>query len=133
MICYWKWFSVHLQEFGHHVRLATHANFSTFVRSAGVEFYPLGGDPHLLAGCKRSPILKFLLHQCIIAIYLSKKKKKCFIAIFTWYTNLVSGVVYPWFTPQELVQWALPWWDSTSSKKKKKIHCNLICFLWSLY
>ncbi|KAL5776625.1 hypothetical protein ACOSP7_009551 [Xanthoceras sorbifolium] len=39
-----------LQEFGHHVRLATHANFSTFVRSAGVGFFPLGGDPRVLAG-----------------------------------------------------------------------------------
>ncbi|XP_043809311.1 sterol 3-beta-glucosyltransferase UGT80B1 isoform X2 [Manihot esculenta] len=39
-----------LQEFGHHVRLATHANFKSFVRSAGVEFYPLGGDPRILAG-----------------------------------------------------------------------------------
>ncbi|KAK9903642.1 hypothetical protein M0R45_001065 [Rubus argutus] len=38
------------QEFGHHVRLATHANFSAFVKSAGVEFYPLGGDPRVLAG-----------------------------------------------------------------------------------
>ncbi|ESQ33273.1 hypothetical protein EUTSA_v10005442mg [Eutrema salsugineum] len=39
-----------LQEFGHRVRLATHANFCSFVRSAGVEFYPLGGDPRELAG-----------------------------------------------------------------------------------
>ncbi|KAJ6412498.1 hypothetical protein OIU84_005532 [Salix udensis] len=39
-----------LQEFGHHVRLATHANFCSFVRSAGVDFYPLGGDPLELAG-----------------------------------------------------------------------------------
>ncbi|KAJ8762107.1 hypothetical protein K2173_007195 [Erythroxylum novogranatense] len=38
-----------LQEFGHRVRLATHANFDGFVRSAGVEFYPLGGDPRVLA------------------------------------------------------------------------------------
>ncbi|XP_021820418.1 sterol 3-beta-glucosyltransferase UGT80B1 [Prunus avium] len=38
------------QEFGHHVRLATHANFSAFVKSAGVDFYPLGGDPRVLAG-----------------------------------------------------------------------------------
>ncbi|KAF2291161.1 hypothetical protein GH714_020429 [Hevea brasiliensis] len=38
------------KEFGHHVRLATHANFRSFVRSAGVEFYPLGGDPRVLAG-----------------------------------------------------------------------------------
>uniref|UniRef100_A0A6N2N7X6 EF-hand domain-containing protein n=1 Tax=Salix viminalis TaxID=40686 RepID=A0A6N2N7X6_SALVM len=29
------------EEFGHHVRLATHANFCSFVRSAGVDFYPL--------------------------------------------------------------------------------------------
>uniref|UniRef100_A0A803LI03 Uncharacterized protein n=1 Tax=Chenopodium quinoa TaxID=63459 RepID=A0A803LI03_CHEQI len=39
-----------LQEFGHRVRLATHANFRDFVKSAGVEFYPLGGDPRVLAG-----------------------------------------------------------------------------------
>uniref|UniRef100_A0A1J3DLL6 sterol 3beta-glucosyltransferase n=1 Tax=Noccaea caerulescens TaxID=107243 RepID=A0A1J3DLL6_NOCCA len=39
-----------LQEFGHRVRLATHANFCSFVRTAGVEFYPLGGDPRELAG-----------------------------------------------------------------------------------
>lgn len=39
-----------LQEFGHHVRLATHANFRNFVKSAGIDFYPLGGDPRILAG-----------------------------------------------------------------------------------
>ncbi|XP_028757275.1 sterol 3-beta-glucosyltransferase UGT80B1 [Neltuma alba] len=39
-----------LQEYGHHVRLATHANFNTFIKSAGVDFYPLGGDPRALAG-----------------------------------------------------------------------------------
>ncbi|KAL7595221.1 hypothetical protein Lser_V15G30855 [Lactuca serriola] len=38
-----------LQEFGHHVRLATHANFQSFVESAGVDFYPLGGDARILA------------------------------------------------------------------------------------
>lgn len=38
-----------LQEFGHYVRLATHANFRTFVKSAGIDFYPLGGDPRILA------------------------------------------------------------------------------------
>lgn len=42
--------SKRLQEFGHHVRLATHANFRSFVESAGVDFYPLGGDPRVLAG-----------------------------------------------------------------------------------
>ncbi|CAN8260195.1 unnamed protein product [Cochlearia groenlandica] len=39
-----------LQDYGHRVRLATHANFKEFVLSAGLEFYPLGGDPKVLAG-----------------------------------------------------------------------------------
>ncbi|KAJ7571626.1 hypothetical protein O6H91_01G169700 [Diphasiastrum complanatum] len=39
----------HLQEYGHRVRLATHANFREFVMSSGLEFYPLGGDPKILA------------------------------------------------------------------------------------
>ncbi|XP_051121447.1 sterol 3-beta-glucosyltransferase UGT80A2-like isoform X2 [Andrographis paniculata] len=38
-----------LQSDGHRVRLATHSNFKEFVRSAGLEFYPLGGDPKVLA------------------------------------------------------------------------------------
>jgi sterol 3beta-glucosyltransferase len=33
------------------VRLATHANFKEFVLTAGLEFYPLGGDPKILAEC----------------------------------------------------------------------------------
>lgn len=65
-----KRFDVFLQEFGHHVRLATHANFSDFVKSAGVDFYPLGGDPRVLAGCKSSLILKNTF-SINIAIYLS--------------------------------------------------------------
>ncbi|KAI4374038.1 hypothetical protein MLD38_012084 [Melastoma candidum] len=39
----------HLKEHGHRVRLATHANFKDFVLEAGLEFYPLGGDPKVLA------------------------------------------------------------------------------------
>ncbi|CAL9003741.1 unnamed protein product [Prunus brigantina] len=39
-----------LQEYGHRVRLATHANFKDFVLTAGLEFFPLGGDPKVLAG-----------------------------------------------------------------------------------
>ncbi|KAJ1424984.1 UDP-glucuronosyl/UDP-glucosyltransferase [Sesbania bispinosa] len=42
--------SEHEREYGHHVRLATHTNFKAFVKSAGVDFYPLGGDPRVLAG-----------------------------------------------------------------------------------
>ncbi|XP_020092992.1 sterol 3-beta-glucosyltransferase UGT80B1 isoform X2 [Ananas comosus] len=37
------------KEFGHHVRLATHVNFHAFVKSAGIGFYPLGGDPRIMA------------------------------------------------------------------------------------
>uniref|UniRef100_A0A803KMW5 sterol 3beta-glucosyltransferase n=1 Tax=Chenopodium quinoa TaxID=63459 RepID=A0A803KMW5_CHEQI len=39
-----------LQEYGHRVRLATHRNFKEFVLASGLEFYPLGGDPKVLAG-----------------------------------------------------------------------------------
>ncbi|XVF41562.1 hypothetical protein PTKIN_Ptkin01aG0289500 [Pterospermum kingtungense] len=39
-----------LQADGHRVRLATHSNFKDFVLNAGLEFYPLGGDPKVLAG-----------------------------------------------------------------------------------
>nr|XP_043612642.1 sterol 3-beta-glucosyltransferase UGT80A2-like [Erigeron canadensis] len=39
-----------LQEYGHRVRLATHSNFKEFVKSSGLEFFPLGGDPKVLAG-----------------------------------------------------------------------------------
>eukprot|EP00252_Welwitschia_mirabilis_P005183 TRINITY_DN15668_c0_g1_i2.p1 TRINITY_DN15668_c0_g1~~TRINITY_DN15668_c0_g1_i2.p1 ORF type:complete len:672 (-),score=117.30 TRINITY_DN15668_c0_g1_i2:268-2283(-) len=38
-----------LQEYGHRVRLATHANFCSFIRTFGIEFYPLRGDPRALA------------------------------------------------------------------------------------
>ncbi|KAJ4800583.1 Sterol 3-beta-glucosyltransferase [Rhynchospora pubera] len=38
-----------LQDYGHRVRLATHANFKEFVLTAGLEFYHLGGDPKILA------------------------------------------------------------------------------------
>ncbi|KAH9612750.1 hypothetical protein KSS87_013303, partial [Heliosperma pusillum] len=39
-----------LQEYGHRVRLATHQNFKDFVLNAGLEFFPLGGDPKILIG-----------------------------------------------------------------------------------
>ena len=33
---------LYLQEYGHRVRLATHANFKDFILTAGLEFFPLG-------------------------------------------------------------------------------------------
>nr|CAB3456405.1 unnamed protein product [Digitaria exilis] len=44
-ITYFCW-----QDYGHRVRLAAHANFKDFVMTTGLEFYPLGGDPKILAG-----------------------------------------------------------------------------------
>lgn len=40
-----------VQDYGHRVRLATHSNFKEFVLTSGLEFYPLGGDPKVLAEC----------------------------------------------------------------------------------
>lgn len=38
-----------LLEHGHRVRLATHKDYEGFVRSGGLEFYSIGGDPKKLA------------------------------------------------------------------------------------
>ena len=44
------------RDYGHRVRLATHATFEDFVRSSGLEFYPLGGDPaELMAYIVKNP------------------------------------------------------------------------------
>ncbi|EKG21655.1 UDP-glucuronosyl/UDP-glucosyltransferase [Macrophomina phaseolina MS6] len=45
-----------LQKHGHRVRLATHDVFEDFVRSSGLEFYPIGGDPaELMAFIVKNP------------------------------------------------------------------------------
>lgn len=74
-----------MQEFGHRVRLATHANFKSFVRSAGVEFYPLGGDPRVLAGCKSFLMQLYRLDklQCTLVAYFSSH-------IFLYYWLMVE-------------------------------------------
>lgn len=43
-----------LQKYGHRVRLATHDIFKTFVTNAGLEFYPIGGDPAELMAVRSS-------------------------------------------------------------------------------
>lgn len=45
-----------LQKHGHRVRIATHDTFDSFVRGAGLEFYPIGGDPaELMAYMVKNP------------------------------------------------------------------------------
>ncbi|KAF7545181.1 hypothetical protein G7Z17_g9369 [Cylindrodendrum hubeiense] len=45
-----------LQKHGHRVRIATHNVFDSFVRDAGLEFYPIGGNPsELMAYMVRNP------------------------------------------------------------------------------
>lgn len=45
-----------LQKYGHRVRLATHSKFEQFVRTADLEFYPIGGDPvELMSYMVRNP------------------------------------------------------------------------------
>lgn len=46
-----------LKEYGHRVRLATHAVYREFVTGFGLEFYPLGGDPKV----KEQTILQLML------------------------------------------------------------------------
>lgn len=43
-----------LQRHGHRVRLATHDVFEQFVLQAGLEFFPIGGDPTQLMAVRRS-------------------------------------------------------------------------------
>lgn len=45
-----------LKKHGHNVRLATHNVFDSFVRDAGLAFFPIGGDPsELMAYMVRNP------------------------------------------------------------------------------
>lgn len=79
-----------MQDYGHRVRLATHSNFKDFVLTAGLEFYPLGGDPKVLAGCMYLNVsVTFILEthtrthtHTRICMYM------CLVQMHTWLTVL---------------------------------------------
>ncbi|QRV87000.1 glycosyltransferase family 1 protein [Ceratobasidium sp. AG-Ba] len=49
-------FGQKLQEYGHTVRLSTHETFRELVKSAGLRFFSIGGDPHeLMSYMVRNP------------------------------------------------------------------------------
>ncbi|XP_014751613.1 sterol 3-beta-glucosyltransferase UGT80A2 isoform X2 [Brachypodium distachyon] len=70
-----------LQDYGHRVRLATHANYKEFILTAGLEFFPLGGDPKILAeymvknkgflpsGPSEIPIQRKQMKEIIFSLY----------------------------------------------------------------
>ncbi|CAN0881865.1 Sterol 3-beta-glucosyltransferase UGT80A2 [Linum grandiflorum] len=74
-----------MQEDGHRVRLATHANFKDFVLDAGLEFFPLGGDAKILAsymvknkgilpaGPSEIPLQRQQLREIIFSLYAACK------------------------------------------------------------
>jgi UDP:flavonoid glycosyltransferase YjiC (YdhE family) len=47
-----------LQRSGHKIRLATHDVFESFVRDAGLDFFPIGGDPEQLMAVSSPRILQ---------------------------------------------------------------------------
>lgn len=63
-----------LQDYGHRVRLATHSNFKEFVLTAGLEFFALGGDPKILAGCKFTSALFTSLSHALVSPWLRRGK-----------------------------------------------------------
>ncbi|XXH02476.1 hypothetical protein Hte_008852 [Hypoxylon texense] len=64
-----------LRKDGHRVRLATHNGFDKFVRKAGLEFYPIGGDPaELMTYMVRNPGLIPRM-QSLRAGDIQKKRK----------------------------------------------------------
>lgn len=61
------------QADGHRVRLATHSNFEDFVLTSGLEFFPLGGDPKVLAACE---FLRNIYSICFYFLVMLVKSMK---------------------------------------------------------
>ncbi|KAL0924309.1 hypothetical protein M5K25_005125 [Dendrobium thyrsiflorum] len=83
-----------LQDYGHRVRLATHANFKEFVLTAGLEFYPLGGDPKVLA--------EYMPARSQIWILVFRSKQKLLLQIHQlmvsanqWHTHVAEALKVP--------------------------------------
>ncbi|KAK6937675.1 Glycosyltransferase family 28, N-terminal domain [Dillenia turbinata] len=79
-----------LQEFGHRVRLATHSNFKEFVLTAGLEFFPLGGDPKVLAGCKYQRAYLISLNLVTVVLHYFMEYIVRFVVLFLsleWYKS----------------------------------------------
>ncbi|KAK9043652.1 hypothetical protein V6N11_071987 [Hibiscus sabdariffa] len=77
-----------LQADGHRVRLATHSNFKDFVLNAGLEFFPLGGDPKVLAG--------------YISIRLSPLRSEIIVLITEFFADMVKNKGFLPSAPSEI-------------------------------
>jgi UDP:flavonoid glycosyltransferase YjiC (YdhE family) len=64
-----------LQKWGHRVRLATHDIFETFVTDAGLEFFPVGGDPADLIAVSLTPLPKPFYHFLSFPLNLQRNAK----------------------------------------------------------
>lgn len=77
-----------MQDYGHRVRLATHSNFKDFVLTAGLEFYPLGGDPKVLAGC-------MYLNVSVTFILETHTHTRVYVCICVW-SKCIHVFKYIW-------------------------------------
>ena len=83
-----------LKEYGHRVRVATHSQLRSFVEQFGLEFYPLGGDPQVLAdfavqskGAAQSLSVTCIYLLPVPILACPSQRVNCFTAFF-----LVTGL-----------------------------------------
>ena len=75
-----------LKEYGHRVRVATHSPLRGFVEQFGLEFYPLGGDPEVLAefAVQSKGALQVSAHSLLPSMFTSKHCTWCLSIICCW-------------------------------------------------